>query len=985
MRNTKYFIVAISWFLLCIVQTHSQEPYSVEPIIGSDEFSIIIASDPQALWKVNGDDDTDDDEKREWLLDYGKAMTKVAKSGISGKNFLKPSAVIINGDLTAFGHGSEWKDYLKFQDELEESLKVYPGLGNHDISNNFNDCAGNGCYRDSVARMRNWILSSRDELHSYDLDSLAYSFEIGKVHFIQLQYYPTFPDKKRIDSKDPLKSSISWLKDDLRRAFDGRKSIVINMHSSSDRSEWYSQGFIDTIAGYENNILGVFVGHLHSYVGYRSATQISKDKSNSATVSSNKYHYDRSIPLFYSGGAEHAFFNLVEFKNNRMLVRPIDSFKPNAPTSHTGDKLTWDKSGTNNTIRTSSSQEPKNDANIRFGAAYNCPLAKTYNTCRPNQIIQYLAKENSSGDTNTFSACEELNTNSRSTIYGLKTGGDLYAQCVAVSKDYRPRGLFFENSKAENADEFGATLAVGNFNNDNYDDLIIASPGEKLGDDLNTGMVQVAYGSYLGLSTTNKYVRNGDVPSNFHQNQPSIKDTAQDDERFGSALAVGDFNNDSIDDLAVGVPFDKTKDTAGGGVNIIYGSNKGLTDRGNQFFSQATRNIAGKVERDDQFGYALASDDFNNDGFDDLAIGVPGEDLKGRDDRNHDDGGMVQIIYGKNQSTGLDPSHLPKAAGCSGWTRDHFTQETLQTGMKIEKDDQFGYSLTTGDYNNDGYADLAIGSPFEDIGGDNDAGLVAVIFGSSCGLISKDAQHLTQDSSSVWGDAEKDDRFGWSLATVDFDNDGIDDLAIGVPQEDSAGKDDAGYVNLVYGSANRKPFVTSKKYMRFRGNSKTGNSIEKNDKFGYVLVAGNFNGDQVSGKLALHNDLVVGSPFEDFKQLDTGIATVFYQNGKGGKDLSQRKLRGTAERLDKFGSALAAGDFDNDGYDDLAVGVPGEDINYAKLESGDNARKFGQGIRFDKRGYGKWTSLEAGFVNIVYGSANGLRETRNQSIRQKTP
>jgi hypothetical protein len=62
--------------------------------------------------------------------------------------------------------------------------------------------------------------------------------------------------------------------------------------------------------------------------------------------------------------------------------------------------------------------------------------------------------------------------------------------------------------------------------------------------------------------------------------------------------------------------------------------------------------------------------------------------------------------------------------------------------------------------------------------------------------------------------------------------------------------------------------------------------------------------------------------------------------------------------FDAFGSALAAGDFDGDGFDDLTVGVPDEDIG---------------------------VSVDAGAVNVLYGSAAGLSSTDNQIWHQDSP
>ena len=113
--------------------------------------------------------------------------------------------------------------------------------------------------------------------------------------------------------------------------------------------------------------------------------------------------------------------------------------------------------------------------------------------------------------------------------------------------------------------------------------------------------------------------------------------------------------------------------------------------------------------------------------------------------------------------------------------------------------DHFGEAVATGDFNNDGYADLAVGVHGDNVGA-NEAGAVNVIYGTADGLDVPDNQ-LWSQSGDVGGVPENFDWFGYSVAVGDFNGDNFDDLAIGVPFEDVGAIADAGAVNVLYGSA----------------------------------------------------------------------------------------------------------------------------------------------------------------------------------------
>ena len=115
--------------------------------------------------------------------------------------------------------------------------------------------------------------------------------------------------------------------------------------------------------------------------------------------------------------------------------------------------------------------------------------------------------------------------------------------------------------------------------------------------------------------------------------------------------------------------------------------------------------------------------DFDGDGYADLAVGVPGESLRGKRAA-----GAVQVLYGS----------------ASGITDHDQLWHQGRKGVKgaLEKGDGFGTVLTSSDFDADGFADLAIGIPREGIGGRPAVGAVQVLYGSPEGLTASGDQIL---------------------------------------------------------------------------------------------------------------------------------------------------------------------------------------------------------------------------------------------------
>jgi hypothetical protein len=366
---------------------------------------------------------------------------------------------------------------------------------------------------------------------------------------------------------------------------------------------------------------------------------------------------------------------------------------------------------------------------------------------------------------------------------------------------------------------------------------------------------------------------------------PASADTAA---ATGSHV-YGDFNGDGIRDVAFSAGDAYVSGHKGAGqIIVMYGSKSGLSASQHQTISQNSTGIPGTAEAGDGFGWVSAIGDFNGDGYSDLAVSAPNE--KVGSDVN---GGTVAVLWGS----------------AKGLTRGTTLADPNPSGH-----DLWGKALASGDFDGSGITQLAVASSSSSV-------YVFKGISSSTGKATSDYTVKTPLQSG--GSAGVLD-----LTTGDVNGDHKADLVVDGYENDS----DEGYnANYYYpGSASGLTAATGQKIQR-----------------GVITAIGDVNGDG-------YGDMVTGESWDATSgvpgSVKGGKVQVVYGTASGPGDLTSitqesGAIPGSSETGDAFGYELSLGDINGDGFQDLAIGTPGEDIGDA---------------------------TDTGSVTVLYGSASGI-------------
>ena len=345
------------------------------------------------------------------------------------------------------------------------------------------------------------------------------------------------------------------------------------------------------------------------------------------------------------------------------------------------------------------------------------------------------------------------------------------------------------------------TTVREDFNGDGYEDLAIGAPGNGTSSE-SPGYVVVVYGSADGLDPSTRTV--------IDQDTAGVPDVAEPGDRFGAQLVAADLDGDGVTDLAVTSPGESPENERGtGSVTVLWGDREqGLTGAGATLLAPGDSGYL--------VGRNLTVGDFNGDGAADLLLnrGMRGGHsvLFGPFDRDgtwaeeqvidlNEDEDLVSVTAGDLDGDGRDDlvafrgfEEMARTAVYYRGTDSGLTRDRTLTDLK-------GANGAVGDFDGDGYGDLAVrtvpGGVLEDLPYDH--GTVQIIYGGEDGPSTRTAT-FTQNTAGVPGVNEDGDQFGATLTAGDVNGDGLDDLLVGVPEEDIDDRVDAGAAVQLLGS-----------------------------------------------------------------------------------------------------------------------------------------------------------------------------------------
>lgn len=440
--------------------------------------------------------------------------------------------------------------------------------------------------------------------------------------------------------------------------------------------------------------------------------------------------------------------------------------------------------------------------------------------------------------------------------------------------------------------QFGYSAAVGDIDGDGSLELFVGAPGlPDTAGVMHTGGVYVLLAGDvedLSLPAVASDIAVGNLTGSWHRG------------RFGSALAVADFDGDGIDDLAVGAP------TAGedprlsaGAVALYFGSAGSALVSADISHADPDVVVTGPSSGG-RFGSALAAGDVDIDGITELIVAAPRAGSAGGRGP-----GIVYVFTGASlrSTTGTAPADDLASAGVTG-----------------ERPGDSLAGMSVADTNGDGENELILGAYNVD-GTDPalmDAGRIYVVPVTL--LLEERRLTLPEGASEMIDGRTPHGHFGKSISTGDIDYDEMDDVLVSAcaSKQDMDKIEASGEAFVLFGS--REGLVTRTESV----DVPTLRSRGRWDLFGLPVLLADLNGDATA-------DILASAQFADGPDGDRdecGEVYVFWGSLRsvmaakaGTADIADRAIVGR-QTADRMGASLIAIDLMGGPLPEIVIGAP---------------------------------------------------------------
>lgn len=433
------------------------------------------------------------------------------------------------------------------------------------------------------------------------------------------------------------------------------------------------------------------------------------------------------------------------------------------------------------------------------------------------------------GDLNCDGRDEIIVLQPQASVRGISSAGTLTVIPSTATSRPEPTLSFEWNqdtpgvtNSPEAGDRYGETADVFDFDKDGCDDLFVGVPGEDLSNLVDAGAAHAFRGNALSTLTT--------AGSSFLADPiPATRN------EFGRSLAAMSFGTStSTHRLFVAAPFANTlvNITKTGRLSKFKSEPGCLVCVNEPTFQMA--NFVTNIQNNDRYGIQMQAFGLGvarrfmairGEGANALSIAreVNTGPVSRRTFRRSNftpavanagrfaeifvagdfDGGLDDVAILSEFSSGNIPFEIfvVEDSGQDFVQRQRIVGPLVNTNLTTEF--LFVSAMATGDFDADGYGDLAIG--FTGVAEfDGNVGNVLILRGSQNGLITTNPQRLHRGFDGINGSGAFDEAFGSSLAVGDFNGDGVDDLVVGVPGQRFQGEVRGG-VHLIYGA--REPSI----------------------------------------------------------------------------------------------------------------------------------------------------------------------------------